>query len=157
MTERHNPFRGFVDMTSEMNRMRQLGMYGYDPEQEGRERTYSNAWVPAADVYAKGGDLIIRLALAGVRREDVEITLHDDVLTVSGERSRDLDDEEVSFYVHEMFYGKLRRSMSLPSGMDESRISAEFYDGLMQITVRGGAATVEPRRIQITEKEDRSG
>jgi HSP20 family protein len=40
-------------MTSEMNRMRQLGMYGYEPWQEDRERTHANAWVPAADVFAK--------------------------------------------------------------------------------------------------------
>jgi len=62
---RTTPFRGIVDMTSEMNRMRQLGMYGYDPWQEYRERTHANAWVPAADVFAKGEDLMIRLAGVG--------------------------------------------------------------------------------------------
>ena len=50
---RTNPFQGFVDMTSGMNRMRQLGMYGYDPWQEDRERTPANARVPVADVFAK--------------------------------------------------------------------------------------------------------
>jgi HSP20 family protein len=128
-----------------MNRMRQLGMYGYEPWQEDRERTHANAWVPAADVFAKGKDLIIRLALAGVKRDDIELTLQDNVLTVSGERRRDLDDEEVSFYVHELYYGVFRRSMTLPSGIDESKISAEFDNGLMEITVQGGAATAEPR------------
>jgi HSP20 family protein len=148
------PFRGFVDMTSEMNRMRQLGMYGYEPRQEDRERTHVNAWVPAADVFAKGEDLMIRLALAGVRREDIELTLQDNVLTVSGERRRDLDEEEVSFYVHELYYGVFRRNMTLPSSIDESKISAEFDNGMMEITVRGGAATAEPRRIEVKEKSD---
>jgi HSP20 family protein len=153
--ERANRFRGFLDMASEMNRMRQLGMYGYDPGWEDRERTHANAWVPVADVYSKGQDLFIRLALAGVKREDVELTLHDNVLTVSGERRRDLDEEEVSFYVHELFYGVFRRSMTLPAGINESKISAEFYNGMMEITVRGGAASeAEPSRIEIRERSD---
>jgi HSP20 family protein len=149
-----NRFQGFLDMASEWNRMRQLGIYGYEPGWEDRERTHANAWVPSADVYAKDEDLIIRLALAGVRREDVEITLHDNVLSVSGERDRDLDEEEVSFYVHELYYGVFRRSMTLPSGVDEGKISAEFYNGLMEITVRGAAAAAEPRRIEIRERSD---
>jgi HSP20 family protein len=152
--ERANRFQGFLDMTSEMNRMRQLGMYGYEPGWEDRERTHANAWVPAADVYAKGEDLFIRLALAGVKREDVELTLQENVLTVSGERNRDLDEEEVSFYVHELYYGVFRRTMTLPSGVDQSKISAEFYNGLMEITIRGAAAAAEPRRIEIRERSD---
>jgi HSP20 family protein len=152
--ERANPFRGFLDMTSEMNRMRQLGMYGYPPWQGEQERTHANAWVPAADVYARSEDLFIRLAIAGVKREDVELTLQDNVLTVSGERRRDLDDEEVSFYVRELYYGAFRRSMTLPAGIDESKINAEFYNGMMEITVQGGAATSEPSRIEIRERSD---
>jgi HSP20 family protein len=147
-----NPFRGFLDMTSEMNRMRQLGMYGYETGQEERERTHATAWVPTADVFARGEDLVIRIELAGVDREDIEVTLNDNVLTVSGERSRDLDEEEVSFYVSERYYGVFRRSMTLPSGIDESRISADFDNGLMEITVRGGAMAVEPRRIEVRSK-----
>ena len=153
MSERRtDPFRGFLDMTSEMNRMRQLGMYGYEAGQEERERTHATAWVPTADVFARGEDLVIRVELAGVDREDIEVTLNDNVLTVSGERRRELDEEEVSFYVSERYYGVFRRSMTLPSGLDESKISADFDNGLMEITVRGGATTVEPRRIEIRSK-----
>ena len=153
MSERRtDPFRGFLDMTSEMNRMRQLGMYGSEAGQEERERTHATAWVPTADVFARGEDLVIRVELAGVDREDIEVTLNDNVLTVSGERRRELDEEEVSFYVSERYYGVFRRSMTLPSGLDESKISADFDNGLMEITVRGGATTVEPRRIEIRSK-----
>jgi HSP20 family protein len=74
------------------------------------------------------------------------------VLTVSGERRRELDEEEVSFYVSERYYGAFRRSMTLPSGIEEGRISAEFDNGLMEITVRGGATVVQPRRIKIRSK-----
>jgi HSP20 family protein len=153
MSERQtDPFRGFLDMTGEMNRMRQIGMYGYEAGQEERERTHATAWVPTTDIFARGEDLVIRVELAGVDRDDIELTLNDNVLTVSGERRRELDEEEVSFYVSERYYGAFRRSMTLPSGIDEGRISADFDNGLMEITVRGGATVVQPRRINIRSK-----
>jgi HSP20 family protein len=148
--KRSNPFRGFVDVMSEMNRMREIGRGTYDPGYEERERTQASAWVPNADVFARGEDLVIRLELAGVDREDIEITLHDNTLTVAGERESDLD-EDASFYVQERFYGAFRRSMTLPAGIDEGSISAYSDNGLLEITVPGGA-TAESHRIEIGDK-----
>ena len=65
---RSHPFRGFVDVMSEMNRMREVGRGSYDPGYEERERTQASASVPNADVFARGEDLVIRLELAGVDR-----------------------------------------------------------------------------------------
>jgi HSP20 family protein len=153
MADRHNnPFRGFLDMASEMNRIRQVGAYGVEMGQEGQERTHANAWVPSADVFARGRDLVVRLELAGVAPEDIDVSFYENTLTVSGERSRDVDD--VSFYVHERFYGIFRRSMTLPAGVAEDDISAEFYNGLVEITVEGGAATAEPRRIVVRNRAE---
>lgn len=148
---RTNPFRGIVDVMSEMNRMRELGKTGYETGQEDRRRTHATAWVPSTDIFAKGRDLVIWVSLAGVSREDVDVTFSDGVLTVSGERRSDLEEEEVSFYVRERYYGTFRRSITLPAGIDESGINADFENGLLEITVRGGsaAAAVEPRRIEI--------
>ena len=147
---RSNPFRGFVDVMSEMNRIREVGRGGYDPAYEDRERTQARAWVPTADVFARDDDLVIRMELAGVGRENIDITLHENTLTVSGERESDLDDD-VSFYVHERFYGAFRRSMTLPAGIDEGRINAYSDNGLLEITVEGGAVT-ESHRISIGDK-----
>ena len=146
---RSNPFRGFVDVMSEMNRVREVGRSGYDPGYEERERTQASAWVPSADVFARGLDLVIRLELAGVERENIEITLHENTLTVSGERASDLDD--VTFYVQERFYGAFRRSMTLPPGVDESSIDAYSDNGMLEISIKGGAVA-EARRISIGDK-----
>ena len=151
MAEQHsNPFRGFLDMASEMNRMRNIGAYGQDPSQEGQERTHANAWVPNADVFARDQDLVIRMELAGVAPHEIDVSFHENTLTVSGERGKDVD--EVSFYVHERFYGIFRRSMTLPAGVNEADISAEFYNGLVEITVEGAAVSQEPRRIQVRNR-----
>ena len=148
--QERNPFRGFLDMASEMNRIRNVGAHGQDTSQEDRERTHATAWIPTADVFAKGQDLVIRLELAGVAPENIDVSFHENTLTVSGERGKDI--EEVSFYVHERFYGVFRRSMTLPAGVDEHDISAEFDNGLVEITVAGGAVSSEPRRIEVRNR-----
>jgi HSP20 family protein len=151
-----NPFHGLVDSISEWNRMRDLGTGRIGPEtgHEGQRRTHATAWVPSTDVFARGGDLVIRVSLSGVSPEDVEITLSNDVLTVSGERRSELDDvEEKAFYVRERYYGVFRRSWTLPAGISEDDVSADFENGLLEITVRGGAAAApEPRRIEIRDR-----
>ena len=155
MSERRDPFRGFVDSISEWNRMREYGMYGPDPGREEQRRTHSTAWVPTADIFARGEDLVIRCELAGVREEDIDITLTGGVLTVSGERWSDLDEEGVHFYARERTYGNFRRSMNLPEGVDGSKIGASFEDGMLEITIVGGAVYPEPERISIGRASSR--
>lgn len=152
--EQRNPFHGIVDSISEWNRMRELGSgrVGYETGHRNQRRDLATAWVPSTDIFARGGDLLMRVSLSGVNREDVDITLSNGVLTVSGERRNDLDEEEVSFYTRERYYGAFRRSITLPVTINESDISADFEDGLLEITVRGGAAAAEPQRIEIRDR-----
>ena len=150
--ERRNPFHGIVDAISEWNRMRELGSgrIGSETGQETQRRTHATAWVPSIDMFAKGEDLVIRVSLSGVYPEDVEITFSNGVLTVSGERKSELDEKaETDFYVRERYYGAFRRSWTLPAGIGEDDISADFENGLLEITIRGGVAAAKPRRIEI--------
>ncbi|CAN5138282.1 Hsp20/alpha crystallin family protein [soil metagenome] len=149
MSKRRNPFRGFVDTISEMNRTREQWMAGVEGGQESRRRTHATAWVPATDVFAGGGDLVIRVELAGVSREEVEITLSSGVLTISGERTASPDEGQVDYYVRERFYGAFRRSMTLPERVDGSRISATSQDGMLEVVVKGAATAPGPQRIEI--------
>ncbi|MDQ4127707.1 MAG: Hsp20/alpha crystallin family protein [Actinomycetota bacterium] len=153
--EQRNPFHGIVDAISEWNRMREVGAgrIGYESGHENRRRDLATAWVPTTDIFARGRDLLMRVSLSGVAREDVDITLSNSVLTVSGERRSELDEEEVTFYTRERYYGAFRRSVTLPAGINERDISADFENGLLEITVEGGAAAAaEPRRIEIRDK-----
>jgi HSP20 family protein len=146
---RRNPFRGFVDTMSEMARMREYFEGGH----EERRRTHATAWVPTTDIFAKGSDLVIRCELAGVRREDIDISLSGGVLTISGERRSELDGRELHFYTRERSYGHFRRSMNLPEGVEASDIDATFQDGMLEVTVRGGATeTPEPQRIPVRDE-----
>jgi HSP20 family protein len=146
-----SPFRGFYDMQSEMNRMFD-DMFGSLVRGAGRQRGEEpTRWAPALDVLQEDGDIVVRAELPGVKQEDVEITFHNGVLTISGERKAEEQKEGSGYYVRERRYGSFRRSMSLPQGTDESSINARFHDGVLEVRVAGAAAVQEPKRIQIED------
>ena len=148
MERARNPFRGLIDYMSEMARMREVAEGG-GQTQEDRRRTHATAWVPTTDIFVQGDDLVIRCELAGVRQDDVDITLVNGVLSVSGERRSELDDEEPAFYTRERSYGHFRRIINLPDGVDESKMDATFEDGLLEISIEGGANLPEPQHVRI--------
>ena len=150
------PFRGFYDMQSEMNRMFDE-VFGDVARRSGRQQGEApSRWAPALDALQEDGDIIVRAELPGVEPGDVDITLHNGVLTISGVRQAEEQKEGAGYYVRERRYGSFRRSMSLPQGTDESSISARFQDGVLEVRVAGAAAVQEPRRIQIEGSEGRS-
>lgn len=147
---RRNPFRGFTDLISETNRSTENWMTGAgstsadDPKQG-----QASAWAPITDIFTRGEDMVVRCDLAGVAREDVDLTLSNGILTISGERRVPEDEKEASFYVSERNYGFFRRSMSLPEGIGEKDIEALFQEGVLEVVIAGGAKLPSPRRIQV--------
>jgi HSP20 family protein len=148
MARARNPFRGLVDHMSEMSRMREYFEAGGQGQADQR-RTHATAWVPTTDIFATGDDLVVRCELPGVSQDDIEITLPDGVLSISGERRSGLNEEDLTYYTRERSFGHFRRSISLPGGIDASKVSAAFEDGLLEITIQGGANLPEPQRIRI--------
>ena len=148
------PYRGFYDMQSEMNRMIDEMFGGLSRRSGGHQGDDPTRWAPVLDVLQEDGDIVVRAELPGVKQEDVDITLHDGVLTISGERKAEQRREGSSYYVRERRYGSFRRSMTLPQGVDESKISARFDGGVLEVRVSGAAAVQEPRRIQIEAPDE---
>jgi HSP20 family protein len=151
-----SPFRGFYDMQSEMNRMIDE-VFGDAARRSGRQQGEApSRWAPALDALQEDGDIVVRAELPGVEPGDVDITLHNGVLTISGERKAEERREGSGYYVRERRYGSFRRSMTLPQGVDESGISARFDAGVLEVRVSGAAAVQEPRRIQIESGDEAS-
>jgi HSP20 family protein len=100
-------------------------------------------------VLQEDGDIVVRAELPGVRQEDVDVTFHNGVLTISGVRKAEEQKEGSGYYVRERHYGSFRRSMALPEGTDESKIHARFQDGVLEVRVQGAAWVEEPKRIEI--------
>ena len=149
-----NPFEGVTDYFSELSRMRSLGVRGSaEPGAEHAERTHATAWVPPTDILALGEDLVIRVELAGVDPQDVDLRFSHGALTVSATRGAALEaGEEVEFYVRERFYGAFRRVITLPEATKASQITAEFADGLVEVTVRGGVGASRSTRIALADR-----
>lgn len=155
-----SPFRGrgFYDVQGEMNRVLDE-MFGGLARVGGRQQgERPMQWAPALDVLHEDGDGVVRAELPGVKQEDVEVTLHRGVLTISGRREAEEQRQGSGFYVRERRYGTFRRSMTLPESVEDDAISARFRDGVLEIRVSGAAAVQEPRRIQIEDADaDGSG
>jgi HSP20 family protein len=144
------PFRrGFLDPIGEANRMLDQVLGGL-PRRQSDGQQQIGEWAPAVDVSTNDGDLVIRAELPGVKQEDVNIALQDNVLTISGERKVEQEQEGDSYYVRERQYGRFSRSVALPEGTDESKIHARYEDGVLEVTVQGAAsAATEPKNIHI--------
>jgi HSP20 family protein len=150
-----NPFEGVTDYFSELNRMRRTGVHGREPGLEDWQRTHASAWVPAADIYARGEDLVIKLELAGVDPGRVNLSFTHGVLTVSGSRLEEEEGEDVTFYVRERLSGEFRRAVTLPEGTQQSDIEAVLENGLVEVTVRGAANRQDTARIELQTRTER--
>jgi HSP20 family protein len=109
------------------------------------------------DVLQKEGDLVVRAEMPGVKPEDVEVAVHNGVLTISGERKVDQEEERAGYYVRELRHGSFRRSMLLPEGVEEEKIHARYQDGILEVTLGGAAAAREPRRVHIEASSGQQG
>jgi len=154
-TAHRNPFEGVTDFFTELSRMRELGSHGREHGTEDRQRTHASAWVPTTDIFALGDKLVIRIELAGVDPENVDLRFANGVLTVSGKRTPEFggdEDDEPTFYVRERFYGEFRRSITLPEGTQRSQIQAGFDDGLVEVVVAGFAGQADSTRIELRDR-----
>ena len=98
-------------------------------------------FIPTADVFARNGDLIVRIDLPGMDAKDIHVKFDADELTVTGERKVVNEVKEEGYYRKESSYGFFGRHMSLPKGTKESDIKAEYDNGVLEITFQRQAGT----------------
>ena len=103
-------------------------------------------WVPATEVTSDKEGWTVRMALPGIDPKNVEVDVHDNVLTVAGERSG--KDEDMEHHVSEFGYGAFERSFTLPSSVDAEKVDAVFEHGMLELRLPVAEAS-KPRRIEI--------
>jgi len=147
--------RGFYDPLSEMNRLFDQMFGGLTRRAESTQQESSvTEWAPAIDVLQRDEDLVIRAELPGAKPEDVDVTVQNGVLTISGKREEEREEERGGYLVRERRYGSFRRSLQLPGDVDESKINARFENGVLEVTIQGAAAAQEPKRVQIESQQE---
>jgi HSP20 family protein len=113
----------------------------------GRSGQLFSAWSPALDLYQNADNIVAVVELPGMRREEIEISLHDGMLTISGERKREASNDAKAERT-ERYIGKFRRSITLPTRVDANKVSASYRDGILTVTLPK-AEEAKPKQIQV--------
>jgi len=112
-------------------------------------QTWSAEWAPAVDIYeTPGRDFVVKVELPDVKREAIKVSVEDDVLTVSGERTVSADVPRERYHRMERAYGNFRRSFTLPASVDSGRVGAAYADGVLTVTLPQ-REEAKPRQIQV--------
>jgi HSP20 family protein len=112
-----------------------------------RQTQLFSGWSPALDIYQNNDNVIARVELPGMHKEDIEISLHDGMLTISGERKSESGEGNKAERT-ERYVGKFRRSVSLPAMVDANKVTANYRDGVLTVTLPK-AEEAKPRQIQV--------
>ena len=108
-----------------------------------------NSWTPAVDIYeAANHDIVIKAELPAMKKEDIKVTVEQNVLTLEGERKFDGAASKDQYHRLERGFGQFRRSFTLPQTIDGSRVAAAYADGVLTVTVPQ-REEVKPRAVEI--------
>ena len=113
----------------------------------GRADQLFSGWSPALDLYQNNDNLVAVIELPGMRKEEIEIALHDGTLTISGERKRESSNGEKAERT-ERYVGTFRRSITLPTRVDPNKVTATYRDGILTVTMPK-AEEAKPKQIRV--------
>lgn len=91
--------------------------------------------MPKVDMLDRESEYVIRAELPGVKKEDIEVTLTENTVTIEATTSHEEKEEKGKYYRREMSRGEFRRSLTLPGSVDDARASADFKDGVLELTL----------------------
>ena len=107
-------------------------------------------WAPALDVHEDKDSFCVRLELPGMKREDIEVSLQDGSLIISGERKEEKVNEETTVHRQERYYGKFSRALTLPTAVAGDKVKAQYRDGILTVTLPK-AEEAKPKAINVSE------
>lgn len=110
-------------------------------------------WSPRVDVCERDGRFLVRADLPGLTRDEIHVELTHDMLTIRGERKREVKEEREGTRYSECSYGRFYRGIPLPEGVDTSKATAEFRGGVLEVAMPAPKPkAAEPRRLTVVEK-----
>ena len=142
---RFDPFRELATMQDRINRIfgdAYTRRFDDDVTQRGD-------WFPPVDIYENANqEIVLKAELPGISREDIDLRVENNTLTLRGERKREGEVKQEQYHRVELSYGSFSRSFSLPSRIDTEHVRAEFKDGVLSI-VLPVKAEAKPRQIEV--------
>jgi HSP20 family protein len=123
----------------------------FQPFLPSEENLPFTAWTPLCDIFETEKELVLKVELPDMKKEDVHVTLENNVLTLRGERKFEEKVERENFHRIERNYGEFLRSFTLPTFVDGNKIFAEFKDGLLTVTLPKNTEAI-PKQIEVKVK-----
>jgi len=139
-----DPFRDLISIQDRMNRLFEQTL----SRSRGEEGVSATTWTPAVDIYETADTIVMKAELPGVAREDIQIQINENTLTLQGERRFAKDVQEENYLRLERAYGGFHRSFTLPATVQQDKIRALFKDGVLEL-VLPKAEDSKPKRISI--------
>lgn len=135
------PWSALRDIETQFNRF--LGEFGNDFPFGDR------TWAPAVDLRETADAFVVHADIPGLKKEEIDIEVVEDVVTIKGERKKDEEKKDGNYHRVERTFGSFLRSVEIPGGFDSEKVSAKFEDGVLEITLPK-LAEQKPRVVKVT-------
>jgi HSP20 family protein len=110
--------------------------------------SWMSGWTPALDVYEDKDQFTVKAEVPGMSKDAIEVSLHDGMLTISGERKDEAQRKEGGLYRSERYFGRFQRSVELPALVVGEKVKADYRDGILTITLPK-AEEAKPKQINV--------
>ena len=143
---RWDPMRELDELQSQLSTL-----FGRAPLRENGDKDEAMTvaeWAPLVDIVEDENEYLIKAELPEVRKEDLKVTVQDNVLTLTGDRSFEKEEKGKKYHRIERAYGSFARSFSLPEEADAQKVSAEFKEGVLHIRLPK-SEKAKPKSIQV--------
>jgi HSP20 family protein len=145
---RYDPFRDLRTLQEEVNRLFSTNLTrAFGDEGIGR-----GAWAPSVDIYENKDQIVLEAELPGMKQEEFDLSIENNVITLRGERKFDKTDETDSYHRVERSYGAFTRSFTLPQTVSAESATAEYTNGVLRVTLPKREET-KARRIEVKGME----
>lgn len=146
LVRRVDPFRELRTLQHRFDRL--FGDAIVRRAEEGEDEPLRASWVPAIDVHENEQEITLRAELAGLTRDEVDLTIDKDRLTLQGEKKLEKEDTDGDYRRIESRYGSFFRSFPLPDSVDQEKVEARFDNGVLNIVLPKSEAA-KPKRIEL--------
>jgi len=138
-----SPVEQFSTLREEINRLFDSPFGDWN-----RRTELFNGWTPALDLYEDKDNLIVKAELPGMKREEIEISVHDGTLSISGERKYEEKNQDAEPYRSERFWGRFHRTLALPKPVQSDKAKASYKDGILTVTLPK-TEEAKPKQIEV--------
>ena len=148
---RWDPFRDLLTLRDKMNRL-----FEETFSLRGEEKDLiSGTWTPAVDIYETENAVVLTAELPGMEEKDIQLKIEDNNLVLKGERKFEKETKEENYYRIERAYGSFYRSFTIPTAVDQEKITAEYNNGVLKVTMPK-KEEIKPKEIKITRSKGKS-